>query len=290
MSSTPATGAPGAPAVYASAPARRQQRRFITVSLAFLAICRRDLLVTQREFISFIIQILFQPFFFLFVFGKVLPMIGASQANYAISFLPGMVALTTMMSTAQGLLMPLVLDLGHAHEIEDRLLAPLSVHLVALEKILFGAFRGLIGGVMIFPLAAWMFGSNYQVRVDDLGAVIGLMVLMALASAALALTLGSLIQPSQLGFIIAIVFMPIMYTGCTFYPWIALVRIPWFMVLTLANPLTYASEGLRATMMPPINGHLLPTLPMGFVLLGLSVTTLIFCVLGMRMFHRRVVG
>lgn len=267
---------------------KRSFARFSTICFAFLAICRRDLTVTRREFISFMIQVLFQPFFFLFVFGKILPLIGAAQPGYATFLLPGMVAMTTMMSTAQGLITPLVLDLGHVREIEDRLLAPLSVHLVALEKILFAAFRGLIGGAMIFPLAAWMFGSSYQVRGDTVGMIIGLMVLIALASAAIGLTIGSLIQPSQIGLIIAVVFMPIMYTGCTFYPWIALFHIPWFMVVTLLNPLTYASEGMRFAMVPLVHGHVLPTLPIGWVLLDLSVTTLVFLVVGMHMFRRRV--
>jgi ABC-2 type transport system permease protein len=269
---------------------RRTGSRTAAVCDAFLAIWRRDLIVARREFLSFMIQALFQPFFFLFVFGKVLPLIGAAQPDYATFLLPGMVAMTTMLTTAQSLIMPLVLDLGHAHEIEDRLLAPLSVHLVALEKVLFATLRGLIGGAMIFPLAAWMFGAGYQVRGDTIGMVIGLMILTALASAAFGLTLGSLIQPAQMSLIFAVVFMPLIYTGCTFYPWIQLNHIPWFMVLTLLNPLTYASEGLRAVMMPPIHGHLLPTLPMIWVLLGLSMTTLIFLPLGMRMFHRRVIS
>lgn len=267
-----------------------ERSRMITVSCAFLAICLRDLIVARREFLSFMIQVLCQPLFFLFIFGKVLPLIGATQPSYATFMLPGMVAMTTMMATVQSLVMPLAVDLGHAREIEDRLLAPLSVHLVAIEKILFATLRGLIGGAMVFPLAAWIFGNSYQVRGDTIGLIIGLMVLTALASATFGLVIGSAIQPSQIGFVIAIVFMPIMYTGCTFYPWIGLIHIPWFMVLTLLNPLTYASEGMRAAMVPPIHGHMLPTLPLLWVVLGLSVTTLVFLVLGMRMFARHVMS
>jgi ABC-2 type transport system permease protein len=260
------------------------------VSRTFLAICQRDLLVGWRELVPFLIQVLLQPFFFLFVFGKVLPLIGASQSGYATYLLPGMVAMTTMLAAVQGLMMPLVVDLGHSREIEDRLLAPLSIKLVALEKVLFAAIRGVIAGATIFPLAAWMLGNTYQVRGDALGMIIGLMFLTSLASAALGLTIGSLIQPVQIGFIISVVFLPVIFTGCTFYPWIALTRIPWFLMLTLLNPLTYASEGLRSAMVPPLHGHLLPTLPMGVVLLGLILTTVIFLGLGLRMFTRRVTG
>jgi hypothetical protein len=53
--------------------------------------------------------------------------------------------------------------------------------------------------------------------------------------------------------------------------------------------LTYASEGLRATMVPGVQGHTFPTLAMGWVLLGLSVTVVVFFILGIRTFRRRVV-
>jgi ABC-2 type transport system permease protein len=39
----------------------------------------------------------------------------------------------------QGVTLPLVLDLGFAREIDDRLLAPLPIGLVAMEKVLFAA-------------------------------------------------------------------------------------------------------------------------------------------------------
>ena len=69
--------------------------------------------------------------------------------------LPGIVALTALMAAMQGVTLPLVLDLGFAREIDDRLLAPLAVWLVAVEKVLFAAMRGMIAGAVIFPLA-WL--------------------------------------------------------------------------------------------------------------------------------------
>jgi ABC-2 type transport system permease protein len=54
--------------------------------------------------------------------------------------------------------------------------------------------------------------------------------------------------------------------------------------------LTYASEGLRYAMVPALHGYTLPTLDIGWVLLGLSATVVIFTILGMRTFYRRVVN
>ncbi len=43
-------------------------------------------------------------------------------------------------------------------------------------------------------------------------------------------------------------------------------------------------------MVPTFNGHALPTLAMGWVILGLSVTIVVFLILGIRTFNRRVVN
>ena len=133
---------------------------------AFLAILRRDAVVTGREFVPFLLQALMQPMFFLFIFGKVLPGIGLADHNFATLMLPGIVALTGMIAAMQGVTLPLVLDLGYAHEIDDRLLAPLPVWWVVLEKVLFGALRGTIASCVIFPLGRWILGNGFVVRTD----------------------------------------------------------------------------------------------------------------------------
>ncbi len=269
---------------------RTERSRFAMASTAVLAIIRRDLLVTWREFISFLVQVLVQPLFLLFIFGKVLPGIGFASPSFGAVFLPGVVGFTILLTAIQGVTLPLVLDLGYAREIDDRLLAPMPVQLVAIEKILFAAFRGLIAGVVIFPLAYWILGSGYQVRTDEIGLLIGIMLLTAFAGASLGLTLGTLVKPEQIGLMFSLILTPLIFLGCTYYPWGTLNSIRWFQIITLFNPLTYASEGLRYAMVPPIHGYTLPTLDLGWILLGLIVTIVIFSILGMRTFYRRVVN
>lgn len=58
--------------------------------------------------------------------------------------------------------------------------------------------------------------------------------------------------------IFSLVVTPLLFTGCTYYPWAALGGVRWFQVLTLFNPLTYAAEGLRWAMMPPSRSPLSP--------------------------------
>jgi ABC-2 type transport system permease protein len=269
---------------------RRSRSRFGTAFTAFMAILRRDTVVTGREFIAFLLQVLLQPLFFLFIFGKVLPGIGFTQPGFAAILLPGIVALTVVTTALQGVTLPLVLDLGFAREIDDRLLAPLPVNLVAVEKVIFAALRGLVAGAIIFPLAWWILGSGFQVRTDAIGALIGIMVLTAFAGATLGLFIGTTVKPEQIGLMFALIFTPLIFTGCTYYPWAKLDGIKWFQIITLFNPVTYASEGLRASMVPAFHGQALPTLNMGWVILGLSVTIVAFFILGVRTFHRRVVN
>src|SRR5579872_5812585 len=219
---------------------RPSRHRLTIASVAFLAILRRDILVTGREFISFLMQVLLQPLFFLFIFGKVLPSIGFARQGFAAILLPGIVALTIVTTALQGVTLPLVLDLGFAREIDDRLLAPLPVSLVAVEKVLFAAIRGLVAGAIIFPLAYWILGSEYTVRTDAIGILIGIMVLTAFAGACLGLTIGTLVKPEQIGLMFSLIFTPLIFTGCTYYPWGTLDTIRWFQVITLFNPLTYA--------------------------------------------------
>ena len=267
----------------------RSKSRVGTALTAFLAIMRRDIVVTGREFISFLLQVLLQPLFFLFIFGKVLPSIGFVQQGFAAVLLPGIVALTVVLTALQGVTLPLVLDLGFAREIDDRLLAPLPVELVAVEKMIFAAIRGLVAGTIIFPLAYWILGNQYQVRTDEMGALIGIMVLTAFAGASLGMTIGTLVKPEQIGLMFSLIFTPLIFTGSTYNPWGTLGNIKWFQVITLFNPLTYASEGMRYAMVPSINGHTIPTLAIGWVLLGLGVTIVVFFILGIRTFRSRVV-
>lgn len=257
---------------------------------AFLAIVSRDLLVIRREFAVFLLQTLMQPLFFLFVFGKVLSTIGAADASFSTVLLPGVVALTVFLSALQVPATDLARDLNVMREIDDRLLAPLPIALVATEKILLAMLRALIGGALIFPLAFLILGSGYQVRTDMLGVLIGLMVLVALAGASIGLVLGTAAPIQLLPVIFALVLIPIMFTGCTFYPWAALDAIKWFQIVTLFNPLTYAAEGMRAVLVPPVNGHAIQTLDIGWVLLALGITCIVALWAGLRLFQRRVIS
>jgi ABC-2 type transport system permease protein len=251
---------------------------------AFLALCERDLWVTVRhEPVSFLAQALLQPIFFLFVFGRVLPEIGAAQGSYGSQLLPGIMGLTLVLTALQNTALPLVIEFSFTKEIEDRLLAPLPVWAVGLQKMVIAALRGTIAALLILPLGELILPGGIHVGGSDWLALAGVLVAGACAGAAMGLVLGTAMPPNKISVAFAIVLTPLIFTGAAFYPWSALGSLPWFQVVTLFNPLTYVSEGMRAA----LTGA--PHLASGWILLGLVGWTLIFSWLGLRGFGRRAV-
>lgn len=257
---------------------------------ALLAIVSRDLLIMRREILVFLLQTLMQPLLLLFVMGKVFLNIGATNANFSALLLPGIVALTVFLTAFQSSAVDLGRDLNVSREIDDRLLAPLPIALVAVEKILLSTVRALIGGACVFPLALWILGSGYQVRADMPGVLIGLMVLIALMSSALGVILSTVVPIQLFPLVFALVLTPLMFTGAAFYPWASLDSLRWFQVVTLFNPLTYAAEGLRYAMVPSVYGQAIQTLGIGWVLLMLSAAFILCFGCGLVLFRRRVVS
>jgi ABC-2 type transport system permease protein len=271
---------------------RRFQARsnFGATMTAFGATIRRDLLVSRREILAYLVQMLAQPLFYLFVFGRILPAIGAANAGFSTFLLPGVVAFTILVTTLQGPSIELARDLAILREIDDRLLAPQPIMLVAVEKIMMSALRGLVAGALVFPLAYWVLGNDYQVSTDHLALLIGLMALESLVGATLGMLLATVAPIHLLPLVFALVLTPLIFTGCAFYPWSTLTTFKWFQIVTLFNPLTYAAEGMRYAMIPAVNGHAPDTLAIGWVILALSGTFVACLIGGMLTFRRRVVS
>src|SRR5687768_5339643 len=128
------------------------------VGLAFRALLWRDIFVTGRELVPFLLQVVLQPVFLLFVFGMVLVELGFATAEYSDVLLPGVIALTAFLTALQTTAFPLVIDFSFTKEIEDRLLAPLPTDLVAVEKIVFSLLRAIVAAVVMFPISWWVLG------------------------------------------------------------------------------------------------------------------------------------
>lgn len=171
---------------------------------AFGALLWRDVFVTGRELVAFLAQVILQPLFLLFVFGKVLGDLDYTQGNFEQVLLPGVIAFTAFLTALQNVAFPLVIDFSYTKEIEDRLMAPLPTSMVAVEKIVFATLRALVAAVLMFPLGYWVLGE-VSITWSAVPAVTMFLVLGALVGAAVGLTLGTLVTASKINLVFALV-------------------------------------------------------------------------------------
>ena len=164
---------------------------------AFLAVLRRDLYVTWRELPAFLAQVILQPLFLLFVFGKVLGSLGYTQHGYANLLFPGLLALTAVITAMQTLAFPLVAEFGWTKEIEDRLLAPMPTSYVAAEKVLFALLRSFAATLIMIPIGILILGS-IPWRWAGFPLFLAALVLGALVGAGFGLLMGTLVQPQRI--------------------------------------------------------------------------------------------
>jgi ABC-2 type transport system permease protein len=249
-----------------------------------LAILRRDLFVTGREFPIFLAQVILQPLFLLFVFGKVLTQLGYARPGYAEVLFPGLVALAAVLTGLQSTALPLVIEFSYSNEIEDRLLAPLPIGAVALEKIVIAAMRATIAAAVMFPIGIWLLGSIPWTAGAAAG-VIAMTLIGALLGASMGLVLGTFVSPNRINVTFALVLTPLLFTGSSQYPWPSLSHIRWFQVVSACNPMTYVSEGLRGLMVPSV-----PHIQTWICFVAAIGAWLILTAIGMIGFRRRAVG
>src|SRR5262249_35260399 len=130
---------------------------------AFVALLQRDLAVLRKDLGQFVGRTVIQPFLLVFVFLYVFPTIGqgvgsghatAGESEFATLLAAGVVGLSIMFQGIQSVALPMATEFGYTKEIQDRVLAPMPVSLVAVGKITAGAMQGLIAALIVFPIAA----------------------------------------------------------------------------------------------------------------------------------------
>ena len=223
---------------------------------AFRALLLRDLAVLRKDLPLFIVRTIMQPLLLLFVFTYVFPRIGQAiggggqgAAEFSTMLVAGVVATAMIFQGIQAVALPLVREFGYTREIEDRVLSPLPVWAVAVEKIVSGALQALIAGAIVFPLAAVVPVSHVDLDIAW-PALLTIAPLAALTGASLGLALGTRVQPHQVPLMFSVIVIPITFLGATYYPWARLTPIAWLKVAVLVNPLVYMSEGFRMALTP----------------------------------------
>jgi ABC-2 type transport system permease protein len=277
ITTTPAAAPPGPQDV-------ATHSALVTSVRTFFSVLWRDVFVTGRELVPFLAQVVIQPFFMLFIFGKVLTSIGyVNNAAFAPVLLAGIVGLNGFLGGLQNTTMPLIMDFSFTREIEDRLLAPMPVAWVAVEKMVFGALRGIVAALLMIPVGLLIL-SGVSWPASVLPAVVGIVVLGSLAGAAVGMMIGTLVTPRRINIMFAVILTPLMFTGSTQFPWRSLDHLRWFQVVCSVNPLTYVSEALRSVLVPRVD-----SLPLWLDLLVIVFACLLFGAIGVWGFMRRAI-
>lgn len=257
---------------------------------AFVALLLRDAAVLRKNLREFIPRTILQPLLLVFVFTYVFPKIGqgiggsgAAAAAFSSVLVAGVVATAILFQGIQAVSLPLVQEFGYTREIEDRVLAPLPVALVAVEKIVAGALQCLLAGLIVFPIATFVPATDVHLSVSW-PVLLTMVPLSCVMAGAMGLTFGTAFEPRTVPMLFGVVLIPITFLGCTYYSWQALEPIRWLQVGTLVNPLVYLSEGFRAglTQVP----HMSLLAVYGVVI----AFTALFTWLGVRGFTRRVIA
>jgi ABC-2 type transport system permease protein len=275
---------------------------FVVYSRAFFGLMLRDLRVLSRELAPFLIRVAMNPLLFLFVFTYVMPhmsggpggagsaaaspMAGmaSSAGGFGTVLLPGLMAVAIMFSGIAAVALPLSQEFGVTREIDDRVMCPLPIGAVALEKIIFSAIQSVLAAALVFPLAYYIPSTPVLVHISSWPFLITVVILASLVAGALGLTIGTSVQPKQIGLIFGVVVVPITFLGCVYYPWAALTHIRWLQIGVLVNPIVYMSEGLRSALTP--SAHMPNWCILAMLLFFLALLTRV----GMKGFARRVLS
>ena len=249
----------------------------------FGALLARDTHVARRNAMQLLLQTFLQPLMFVFIFGRVMVQSGYMPPQYKSLLLPGIMAISMVFTGVWAVAMPVIAEFQFTREIEDRLLAPIENYWLAVEKIIAGMVQALIAGLVVIPLA-WLLLRPVELNIDPLGFAL-VTLLVALFSAAGGLALGCSVNQQHIGLMFSMVLTPMIFFGCTYYPWSALNSFPILQKIVLINPLVYASEGLRATLVPKF-----PHLSTVAVIAALLFFDLLLLFIGLRRFESKSVS
>jgi ABC-2 type transport system permease protein len=267
-----------------------EQSTRVATRRAFFALMLRDLTVLRKQLGQFLPRTLLQPFLLVFVFTYVFPKIGQGvggsgpgAALFSTMLVAGVVGLSIMFQGIQSVALPMVQEFGYTREIEDRVLAPMPVSLVAMEKVASGALNGLFSAILVFPIAAIVPATPVHLQINW-PVLLTLAPLACYMCGALGLTFGTFFDSRTVPLLFGIVVLPLTFLGAIYYPWQSLEPIRWLQIAVLLNPLVYMCEGFRAALTPVPHMTLWAVYP---VMIGFST---LFTWLGIKSFKKRVLS
>ena len=250
---------------------------------AFVALMQRDLTVLRKNLGEFVGRTIIQPFLLVFVFLYVFPQIGqgiggaggkAGESAFASVLIAGVIGISIMFQGIMSVALPMATEFGYTKEIEDRVLAPMPVSLVALGKVAAGAVQGLIAAIIVFPVARFVHAKGVTPHLAiHWPILITLLPIACVMCASFGMVLGTRVEPRNISAMFGFIVLPMTFLGGTYYTWTALRHVkvggfPWLQTLVLVNPLIYVTEGFRAALTTTSHMHLYVIYPVLLAITG----------------------
>src|SRR5271169_3934895 len=157
---------------------------------AFMAMLARDVRVARRNIVALLFQTFLQPLMFVFIFGRVMVGSGFLPPSYKSLLLPGIMAITMVGTGIWAVAMPLIAEFQFTREIEDRLLAPMNISWLAVEKVVAGTLQALAAGLVVIPIGWLMLRPGVELSLPHPLMFIAVALLVALFSSVGGLALG----------------------------------------------------------------------------------------------------
>ena len=218
-----------------------------------------------------------QPVLFLFALGFGLgPIYAASGGGNYIQFLaPGIIAMSILF-TARFSGMEIVWDRQFGF-LKETLVAPVSRFQIMLGRTLGGATVAFLQGCIVFAIS--LLAGFRPESWSLLPLAFLFMFIIALLFTALGTGIGSVLQDFQ-GFqlIMNFLVMPLFFLSGALFPLEGLPSV--LTIITRINPLSYGVDGLRGSLTGMAH------FGMSFDILLLSVITLVFLMIGSKLFSR----
>jgi ABC-2 type transport system permease protein len=250
----------------------------------------RDMrLLLRKQLVAFLLRVLVVPLLLLFTFSYVLPVTGGSLNGSGTSLgtviIPGIIAATVVFAGIMGVTVPMIAQLTFPREIDDRLVMPIPVWGIALQKIVSGTIQALIAALIVVPLLIFVHAPHQppHLHVTSWPELMVVFFFAGTLSAGLGLLIGTLLDPMRINMLFSVIMTPAMMLGCMYFSWPSLARIRWLQVAVLFNPIVYMSEAFRANLTPTVS-HM----DSWAFLLALIGGTLLTALLGTVTFRRRV--
>ena len=215
---------------------------------SFLRLLYRDLKASLWSTKSMIAVQLVTPLFYIFVAGfgysSIIPTmtVGNKEVNYVLFLAPGVVIMQIMFAASMA---------GAMLWIDKRLamftqivVGPFSRWQYILSKLVSIMLQGMLNALIVFLIASPLL-AGLSVSLEGVLFIVGSLVLGSLFFGSLTLAISVFIKSNEaFNATLNVLFTPLMFLSSVYYP---LQNAPLIIrVVSLANPLTYAADMLRA--------------------------------------------